>query len=40
MRGAFHVLGLLLPYLEPTSRDHLFQLAGKYQPQAGGASQG
>lgn len=39
MRGAFHVLGLLLPYLEPTSRDHLFQLAGKYQPQAGGASQ-
>ncbi|OWQ44406.1 TetR family transcriptional regulator [Roseateles noduli] len=39
MRGAFHVLGLLLPYLEPASRDHLFQLAGKYQPQAGGASQ-
>lgn len=31
MRGAFHVLGLLLPYLEPTSRDHLFRLAGKYQ---------
>ncbi len=31
MRGAFHVLGLLLPYLEPASRDHLFALAGKYQ---------
>jgi AcrR family transcriptional regulator len=31
MRGAFHVLGLLLPYLEPASRDHLFQLAGHYQ---------
>ncbi len=39
MRGAFHVLGLLLPYLEPGSRDHLFQLAGKYQPQAGGTPQ-
>ncbi|WP_377160594.1 TetR/AcrR family transcriptional regulator [Roseateles sp. UC29_93] len=39
MRGAFHVLGLLLPYLEPASRDHLFQLVGKYQPPAGGASQ-
>ena len=38
MRGAFHVLGLLLPYLEPGSRDHLFQLAGKYQPQAGGTT--
>ena len=36
MRGAFHVLGLLLPYLEPASRDHLFQLAGKYQPQGAG----
>ena len=31
MRGAFHVLSLLLPYLEPVSRDHLFALAGKYQ---------
>ncbi|WP_431287651.1 TetR/AcrR family transcriptional regulator [Roseateles chitinivorans] len=38
MRGAFHVLGLLLPYLEPASRDHLFQLAGKYQPQTGGGT--
>ncbi|MBO9686047.1 TetR/AcrR family transcriptional regulator [Roseateles chitosanitabidus] len=37
MRGAFHVLGLLLPYLEPSSRDHLFRLAGKYQ---GGAGDG
>ena len=36
MRGAFHVLGLLLPYLEPASRDHLFQLAGKYQTQGAG----
>lgn len=35
MRGAFHVLGLLLPYLEPSSRDHLFRLAGKYQGDAG-----
>jgi AcrR family transcriptional regulator len=31
MRGAFHVLGLLLPYLEPASREHLFQLVGQYQ---------
>ena len=31
MRGAFHVLSLLLPYLEPVSRDHLFALAGRYQ---------
>ena len=38
MRGAFHVLGLLLPYLEPTSRDHLFQLAGKYQAPADGTA--
>ncbi len=32
MRGAFHVLSLLLPYLEPTSREHLFALADRYQP--------
>jgi len=32
MRGAFHVLGLLMPYLEPASKDHLFALAEKYQP--------
>lgn len=31
MRGAFHVLGLLLPYLEPGSRDHLFAIADRYQ---------
>lgn len=34
MRGAFHVLSLLLPYLEPASREHLFSLAGRYQNQA------
>ena len=31
MRGAFHLLSLLLPYLEPVSKEHLFALAGKYQ---------
>ncbi|MBB5204636.1 AcrR family transcriptional regulator [Inhella inkyongensis] len=31
MRGAFHVLSLLMPYLEPESREHLFKLAGNYQ---------
>ncbi len=31
-RGAYHVLSLLLPYLEPASRAHLHQLAGSYQP--------
>jgi AcrR family transcriptional regulator len=31
MRGAFHVLSLLMPYLEPHSREHLFKLAGSYQ---------
>jgi AcrR family transcriptional regulator len=30
-RGAFHVLSLLLPYLEPASREHLHKLAGSYQ---------
>jgi hypothetical protein len=30
MRGAFHVLSTLLPYLEPESREHLFKLAGRY----------
>jgi len=38
MRGAFHVLGLLLPYLEPASREHLFKLVGQYQAPAAGAS--
>jgi AcrR family transcriptional regulator len=32
-RGAYHTLGLLLPYLEPASKAHLHQLAGSYQPQ-------
>ena len=31
-RGAYHVLSLLLPYLEPASREHLHRLAGSYQP--------
>ena len=31
-RGAFHALSLLLPYLEPDSRQHLHTLAGAYQP--------
>ena len=30
-RGAFHVLALLLPYLEPASRAHLHALAGAYK---------
>ncbi len=30
LRGAFHVLSLLMPYLEPNSREHLFKLAGNY----------
>ena len=30
-RGAFHVLSLLLPYLEPASREHLHGLAGSYR---------
>jgi AcrR family transcriptional regulator len=29
-RGAFHVLSLLQPYLDPASRAHLLQLAGAY----------
>jgi len=29
-RGAFHVLSLLLPHLEPASRQHLHTLAGSY----------
>ena len=31
MRGAQHVLNLLVPYLEPTQRTHLIQLVGQYQ---------
>ena len=30
-RGAWHVLSLLTPYLEPASREHLHTLAGAYQ---------
>ncbi|HTP73001.1 MAG TPA: TetR/AcrR family transcriptional regulator [Burkholderiaceae bacterium] len=33
-RGAFHVLSLLLPYLEPAARQHLMTLAGAYQDNA------
>ncbi len=29
-RGAFHVMSLLLPHLEPESRQHLHRLAGSY----------
>ena len=30
-RGAYHVLSLLSPYLEPEAREHLFQIAGAYR---------
>jgi AcrR family transcriptional regulator len=30
LRGAFHVLSLLLPYLDPAQRDHLHRLATHY----------
>jgi len=30
LRGAFHVLSLLLPYLEPQQRDHLHALTERY----------
>jgi AcrR family transcriptional regulator len=30
-RGAWHVLSLLTPYLEPASREHLLGLAGAYK---------
>ncbi|MFZ5548270.1 MAG: TetR/AcrR family transcriptional regulator [Pseudomonadota bacterium] len=30
-RGAWHVLGLLGPYLEPEAREHLNELAGPYR---------
>ncbi len=29
-RGAYHVLSLLMPYLEAAAREHLFRLAGAY----------
>jgi AcrR family transcriptional regulator len=31
LRGAFHVLSLLSPYLEPAQREHLHSLVGNYQ---------
>ena len=31
LRGAFHVLSLLLPYLEPSQREHLHALVGSYE---------
>ena len=31
MRGAFHVLSLLAPYLEAAQREHLHALAGSYE---------
>ena len=30
-RGAFHVLSLLLPYLEAGEHDHLHALVGRYK---------
>lgn len=33
-RGAYHALVLLLPYLDPASREHLRTLAGPYLPTA------
>ena len=30
MRGAFHVLSLLMPYLEPAQKEHLLGLVGNY----------
>jgi AcrR family transcriptional regulator len=32
LRGAFHVLSLLLPYLESAQREHLHALAERYNP--------
>jgi hypothetical protein len=32
MRGAHHVLNLLVPYLEAGQRTHLLSLAGAYHP--------
>ena len=30
-RGAYHVLSLLMPYLDPVAREHLHRLAGSYR---------
>jgi hypothetical protein len=32
LRGARHVLNLLMPYLEPGQRNHLLELASAYSP--------
>ena len=32
MRGAHHVLNLLMPYLEPSQRQHLMTLVHAYNP--------
>ena len=32
LRGAFHVLSLLMPYLEPAQKEHLLGLVGNYNP--------
>lgn len=31
LRGAYHLLSLLMPYLEPAQREHLFSLVGNYR---------
>ncbi|MGA0609754.1 TetR/AcrR family transcriptional regulator [Caldimonas sp. KR1-144] len=31
LRGAYHLLSLLMPYLEPAQREHLFSLVGSYR---------
>ncbi len=36
LRGAYHVLCLLLPYLDPPQREHLHSLATPYQPTSTG----
>jgi AcrR family transcriptional regulator len=38
LRGAYHVLSLLAPYLEPAQREHLQSLVGRYVPEAASAS--
>ena len=35
-RGAFHVLCLLLPYLDEDQREHLHSLAARYTTKTGG----
>ena len=32
LRGAYHVLSLLLPYLDRDEREHLHALAERYEP--------